>query len=194
MECPLCLEPEPDTRYEHPLHGVCTGFDVHATCLATYIHNHLTQHTNFVCTTCRLDLRETPLQLAQRRVQLAERRVQLARQRIEEYQPFRTGYMDLFLVMIGGHSLIQIVVTGDLHHFLPLGVCTIYAYSRVEPYLRRRIQGGTRKHRRKLGPNELAIIQVRHPTESLLHQLEREMGPARIIHLQDASNTAGLFE
>jgi len=202
MDCPLCLEPldsGPATKYNHPLNGTCTGFDIHATCLATYIHNHLTQHTNLVCTTCILDLslhsELTPLQQAERRVQQAERRVQLARERLEEAEqrealqnPFLqipTGYADLFHIVLGGHSLIQIVVTGGaFHHYLPLGVCTIYAFIRVEPYLRRVRVGGTRKggRKRSLRPNELAIIQIPYSAETLF-KLENKLG-ARLIHLK----------
>ena len=210
MDCPLCLESLDSgiaTKYEHPLNGTCTGFDIHATCLATYIHNHNTENTNLVCTICRMDLSPfhrvrrpahwgpelTPLQIAERRVQLAERRVQLAQQRIEMEERARnpflqipTGYVDLIHAIVGGNSILQIVVTGGrLHHFIQFGVCTIYAYGRVEPYLRRRLggtrKGGTRKHR-TLKPNELAIIEVHNPTEQIINKLEREIGKARMIN------------
>jgi len=227
MDCPLCLDPlDPGTvtKYEHPQNGTCTGFDIHASCLASYIHNHLTQDTNLVCTTCRMDLAPfhvrdrrprqdidfrpahwgpelTPQQIAERRVQLAERRVQLAQQRIEEHDalqnPFLqmpTSYVDLIHAVVGGHSLLQIIVTGGrLHHFIQFGVCTIYAYERMEPYLRRR--GGTRKKggmrkkhtaRNGLKPNELAIIEVRDPTDQFINKVERMIGKkARFINYDD---------
>ena len=197
MDCPLCfesLDSGPATRYNHPRNGTCTGFDIHVSCLAIYIHNHLTQDTNLFCTTCILDLKHelTPLQEAERRVRQAERRVQRLRERLEEAERIEAeqvfhqipGYADLFHIVLGGHSLIQIVVTGGaFHHYLPLGVCTIYAFIRVEPYLRRVRAGGTRKggRKRSLRPNELAIIQVPYSDETLF-KLESELG-ARLIHL-----------
>ena len=216
MDCPLCLDPlapGPVTKYEHPVNGTCTGFDIHSTCLADYVHNHLTQDTNLVCTTCRMDLAPfhvrdrrprqdinfrpahwgpelTPAQIEERRLQLAQHRAGLQNQ----FLRLPTSYVDLIHAVVGGHSLLQIIVTGGrLHHFIQFGVCTIYAYERMGHYLRRR--GGTRKKggmrkkhtaRNGLKPNELAIIEVRDPTNQFINKVERMIGKkARFINYDD---------
>lgn len=215
MDCPLCLDSlasGPVTNYEHPENGNCTGFDIHSTCLADYVHNHLTQDTNLVCTTCRMDL--APFHVRDRRPrqdmnfrpahwgpelrphEIEERRVQLAQHREELQNPFLqmpTSYVDLIHAVVGGHSFLQIIVTGGrLHHFIQFGVCTIYAYERMEPYLRRRggtrKKGGTRKHR-TLKPNEFAIIEAREPTDQFINKLERMIGKkARFIDYDDLTD------
>ena len=184
-ECRLCLDPldRTTTRYEHPMNGNCTGFDLHASCLAYYIDKHLTQHTNIVCLKCKLDLSPfftlTPLQMAQRRVEMAEHRVRVARERLEMANPFRhlPLFTDIIHGVIAGHAFIRIVTNRtDYADLAKLGLCTIYTYSRGAPYLRRVIRGGTRKRGRKGGAKELVIIHVRHPTQALLHKLEHDLG------------------
>jgi hypothetical protein len=196
-ECRLCLDPDgTTTRYEHPLNGTCTGFNIHASCLAYYIDNHLTQHTNLVCLRCKLDLSPfhihrqfTPLELAQQRVDRAELRVRLARERleiaerVERENPFRhlPLFTDIIHGLVAGHTFIRIVTNRpDYEDLAKLGLCTIYAYSRAAPYLRRVIRGGTRK-RRKGGANQLVIIDVRHPTQALLETLEHKFGKSKEI-------------
>jgi hypothetical protein len=213
-DCPLCLDPlesELATRYDHPENGTCTGFDIHTSCLADYIHKHLTQHTNLVCTTCRLDLSSLhrpprgPVEGHPRGDIIARARARVLEERARAQNPFLhipTGFIDIIHGFAAGHSFINIITTGGrYYHFLNLGMCTMYAYDRAEPYLRRMriIRGGTRK---KGGTKKhaLYIIEVRHPTPGLLHKLEHELGiRSREIKydfkdLQPSSNTADLFE
>jgi len=216
VDCPLCLEPldsELATKYNHPENGNCTGFDIHTSCLADYIHKHLTQHTNLVCTTCRLDLSSlhrpprAPVEAHPRGDIIARARARVLEERERAQNPFLhmpTGFIDIVHGVVGGNAFINIITTGGrYYHFLSLGVCFIYAFERGEPYLRRmrivrggtRKRGGTKKHR-----NALYIIEVRHPTQGLLHKLEHELGiRSREIKydfkdLQPSSNTADLFE
>ena len=214
MDCPLCLDSlasGPVTNYEHPENGTCTGFDIHATCLADYIHNHLTQDTNLVCTTCRMDLAPfhrvrprrdinfrpahwgpelTPAQVEERYVQIMAQ-MEERRALQNPFLQMPTEFVDLIQAVVGGNAVLQIIVTGGrLHHFLQFGICTIYAYGRVAPYLRQRRggtrkKGGTRKHLR-LKQNELAIIEVSDPTEKLIEKIERIIGKkARFINYDD---------
>ena len=199
-QCGLCLaslSEGPVTRYEHPINGNCTGFNLHASCLAFYIDNHLTKNTNLVCLRCKLDLSPfhthrqlTPLEMAERRVQLAEQRVRVVRERLEMAEraenPFRhlPLFTDIIHGLVAGHTFIRIVTNRpDYEDLAKLGLCTIYAYSRAAPYLRRVIRGGTRKRRgtRKGGANQLVIIHVRHPTQALLETLEHKFGKSKEI-------------
>lgn len=197
MECRLCLDPldGTQTRYEHPLNGTCTGFNLHAACLAYYIDNHLTKHTNLVCLRCNLDLgtfhnhgtaeRQRRIGiLQQREAQLVEHvrviRERLARaeraELLERINPFRNLplFTDIIHGVVAGKTFIRIVTNRpDYTDLATLGLCTIYAYTRAAPYLRRVVRGGTRKRGRKGGANQLVIIDVRHPTQELLHELEK---------------------
>lgn len=123
----------------------------------------------------------TPQQIAERRLQLAQHRAGLQNQ----FLRLPTEYVDLIHAVVGGHSLLQIIVTGGrLHHFIQFGVCTIYAYERMRRGGTRK-KGGMRKKytaRNELKPNELAIIEVTHPTQQILHKLERMIGNARKIN------------
>lgn len=207
-QCGLCLaslSEGPATRYEHPINDNCTGFNLHASCLAFYIDNHLTKNTNLVCLRCKLDLSPfhthrqqlTPLEMAERRVQLAEQRVRLEiAERAEN--PFRRLPLFTYIIhgVVAGHTVIRIVTNRpDYEDLAKLGLCTIYAYSRDAPYLRRVICGGTRKRRgtRKGGANQLVIIHVRHPTQALIETLEYKFGKSKEI--KPASlNTVDLSE
>jgi hypothetical protein len=198
-ECRLCLDPldGTQTRYEHPLNGTCTGFNLHAACLADYIDKYLTQHTNLVCLRCKLDLspfhnserrtaeqeRQRLIRILQQRLVQGEERVRLLRERLERAEraenPFRhlPIFTDIIHGVVAGHTFIRIVTNRpDYTDLATLGLCTIYAYSRTAPYLRRVIRGGTRKRGRKGGANQLVIIDVRHPTQALLHELEDKLG------------------
>ena len=206
MDCPLCLDPlapGPVIKYEHPENGTCTGFDIHATCLADYIHNHLTQDTNLVCTTCRMDLapfhrvrpiRDINFRPAHWGPELTPAQIMAQMERRALQIPFHqipTELVDLIQAVVGGNAVLQIIVTGGrLHHFLQFGICTIYTYGRVAPYLRQRRggtrkKGGTKKHLR-LKQNELAIIEVSDPTEKRIEKLERIIGKkSRFINYDD---------
>ena len=213
-ECGLCLgslNEGPTTRYEHPINGNCTGFNLHASCLAYYIDNHLTKNTNLVCLRCKLDLspshtpeeRRRLIEIAQHRVDQAEERVRLIRERLEMAEraenPFRhlPLFTDIIHGVVAGHTFIHIVTNRpDYEDLAKLGLCTIYAYSRAAPYLRRVIRGGTRKRRRgtrKGGANQLVIIHVRHPTQALLETLEHKLGKSKEIK-QASLNIADLSE
>ncbi len=191
-ECRLCLDPldGTQTRYEHPLNGTCTGFNLHAACLAYYIDNHLTNHTNLVCLRCNLGLgtaeeRQRRIGILQEREAQLVERVRVARERLaraeraellERINPFRNLplFTDIIHGVVAGKTFIRIVTNRpDYTDLATLGLCTIYAYTRAAPYLRRVVRGGTRKRGRKGGANQLVIIDVRHPTQELLHELEK---------------------
>lgn len=204
MDCPLCLEPLTDshvTNYVHPVNDTCTGFDVHTSCLADYIHNHLTKNTNLVCTTCREDLsplhRPAPVVRNHRLREIVDQHPR-ARLRIEPNALIHTrftiptSYTDVIHTIVGGVEFIQIITgNGRLHDYFNLGLCTIYAYGRVRGHIR----GGTRKRGAGkprshtfldsiLGPNEFAIIDV-YPDKnnhSLIIKLENIVG-YRVINL-----------
>ena len=137
-----------------------------------------------MCLICKLDLspfhgrtdRQRLIEQAEHRVRLAEERVRIARERLELAEnPFRhvPVFTDIIHGFIAGHAFIRIVTNRpDYEELAKLGICTIYAYSRAAPYLRRVVRGGTRK-KRKGGANQLVMIDVR---PSLLHKLEHDLG------------------
>ncbi len=207
-DCPLCLEPlsnGPHTKFPHPMNGVCDGFDCHVTCQVNYVHMHLTQRTNLVCTRCNLDLAPQGRQhaarvginvalarhVADQALLLEENRV-LAEIRAERVmaQMVNAGIFvgDIFFSITGTFSTLDIVFTsGSISSYLLFGTAVVYTYMRHTPYLvqrnvrggrTNRKKGGTRKNKERyvLKPYEVAVITIRDPTESIIRKVERMTG------------------
>lgn len=212
-DCPLCLEPlstGPHTKLLHRMNGVCDGFNSHVTCQVAYVHSHITQGNNLVCTRCNLNMapqgeqhaarlgidvgaarreadEEAEVEGARRVLEIQARR---ARQRLVNDAIF---IGDLFFAVSGGMSTLVIVTTGGGPiDYAYLGATVVYTYMRHTPYLvpravrggksRKRRRGGT-KHLRNyvLKANEVAVTTIRNPTEELIRKVEEMTGKRRKI-------------
>ena len=115
-------------------------------------------------------------------------------------------YIDIYYIVVGGRRLANIVMTGGSpRDYLYLGTALVYAYMRNAPYLfRRNVRGGKRTNRKRGGtrkdirnyvlkPNEVAVITIRDPKESLLRKLEAHIGkPIKTINYDElAERLAG---
>lgn len=170
-DCPLCLEPlrtGPYTKFPHPMNGVCDGFNSHVTCQVAYVHSHITQGNNLVCTRCNLNLvpqgeqhaarvgidvraarraaeEEAEVEGDRRMLEIQARR---ARQRLVNDAIFLG---DVFFSFVGGVSTLVIVNTGGSPiDYAYLGATVVYTYMRHTPYLvARPVRGGKSRKRRK---------------------------------------------
>ena len=212
MECPLCLElltTGPHTKLPHAMNGICDGFTAHTTCLIEYIHMHITQRANFVCTICNLNLAPQGRADAARLGIAAAPAAPVAVAPVAAEAALPPGYLlfermvllytDLFFTFTGTHTFCNIVMTGggSIAEYLHFGTAVIYASARSAPYLFRRNvrggrtnrkRGGTRKDIRTyvLKPNEVAVITIRNPKEHVIRKLEQHFGkPRKIINYDD---------
>lgn len=204
-ECIFCTEPlsnGPTTEFPHVMNGSCTGFTAHTTCMIQYVHMHITQHANLVCVRCNYNLAPQIAPPEEEQEALGPARAAIAavpRERGGPFDHLPVRYIDVFYITSGAYRLANIVMTGGRpRDYLYLGTALVYAYMRNAPYLyRRNVRGGRRTNRKRGGtrkdirnyvlkPNEVAVITIRDPKDSLLRKLEAHIGkPIKTINYDD---------